>query len=264
MFPVRGNILLSGFLRFPAPSVFFCTSSLGLKGLFTNHQQMLAMKLWDTDNPLLKHCSVQIVTKQLHGCERQVLESSGRCSRTPPKGFLSCWNWDPIKPIKLQVHSVHVWGRPIPFVQAAWKDEYCCFSAEPHPAHCFWFCTAFGGGRSLKAGESWACCCLLVCCSYQLGYLSNWAVFDFMSCQICFFPFRSLRKSQVMFKLFRGTLSTTVLVWPIKLLTAVGMRTGKILTLPKSWKTSTSSCASDFLSLPQPLGVPHIQRGTGA
>lgn len=115
-------------------------------------------------------------------------------------------------------------------------------------------------GRNLKAGEYCACCCLLVCCSYQLGYLSNWAVSDFMSCQICFFPFRSLRKSQIMFKLFRGTLSTTVLVWPIKLLTAVGMRTGKILNLPKSSKRSTSIFSSD---LPQPLGVPHIQRVQG-
>lgn len=73
MFLVRGIMLLSKFLRFPAPSVFFCTSSLGLKGLFTNPQQPLALKLWDTDitTPLLEHCPVQILTKRLHECKRQ-------------------------------------------------------------------------------------------------------------------------------------------------------------------------------------------------
>lgn len=119
---------------------------------------------------------------------------------------------------------------------------------------CIW------GGLNLKAGEPCACCFLPVCCSYQLGYLSNWVVSGFMSCQICFFPFRSLRKSQVMFKLFGGTLSTTVLLWPVKLLTAVGMRTCKILTLA-SCEGNLSSCF--FSDLPQPLGVPHIQRVQG-
>lgn len=73
MFLVRGNISLSRFVRFPAPSVFFCASSLGLKCLFTNPQQPLALKLWDTDitTPLLERCPVQIFTKQLHRCERQ-------------------------------------------------------------------------------------------------------------------------------------------------------------------------------------------------
>lgn len=109
MFLVKGNTLLSGFLRFPAPSVFFCTRSLGLKGLFTNPQQPLALKLWDTDItiPLLEHCPVQ-VPNDCTGVKGKVPESSGRCSWTPPKGSLSSCSCDPIKPIRLQVHSVRV------------------------------------------------------------------------------------------------------------------------------------------------------------
>lgn len=55
-----------------------------------------------------------------------------------------------------------------------------------------------------------------------------------------------------MFKQFRGTLPTTVLVWPIKLSTAVRRRTSKILALLKSWKRSTSNSASDLGFLPHP------------
>lgn len=123
--------------------------------------------------------------------------------------------------------------------------------------------TAFSGPAlgstacwNLKAGESCAWCYLsAACCSYQLGYLSNWAVSGWYRYWNCFFPFRSLRKSQAMFKLLGGTLSTTVLVRPIKPLTNFGMRIDKILTLPKSWQGAASRLPPGF---PQPLSVPHI------
>lgn len=73
MFLVRENTSLSRFLGFPAPGVIFGTSSLGLKGSFTNPQQTLALKLWDTDTTtlFLRHCPVQILTKRLYEHERQ-------------------------------------------------------------------------------------------------------------------------------------------------------------------------------------------------
>lgn len=228
-------------------------SSLGPKGLFTHPQQPQALKLWDTGitAPLVEHCPVQILTKRLHGCERQGAGEWQVVQLDSPRDSLSYCSWDsnPLGSRFMLCVSEAKLSR------SYWHLRRMSIAVSPQSTSLL---IAFDSalclvGGDLKAGESCACCCQWVCCSYQLGFLSNWAVFDFMSCQICFFPFRSLRKSQVMFKPFRGTLSTTALVWPIKLLTAVGMRTGKIFTLPKSWKRSTSSFASDF---PQCLDVP--------
>lgn len=76
-----------------------------------------------------------------------------------------------------------------------------------------------------------------------------------MSCQICFFPFRSLKKSQAMLKLLGGTLSTPVLVGPIKPWSAVGMRIDKIFTLPKSWQKAASRLAPGLPQHPESTGA---------
>lgn len=164
-----------GFWDFQLP-VCFCTSSLGLNSLFMNpgnHWQ------WNFGNrhcatPLLWHChssstgnnrmTVQVGKAR---CQRAMVGVAGFLPGAPcPVGVGTRWNpWNS--------------GFSLCTPKADLSNLYkrlgrMSIAIEPHPAYYFWFCSALR--REKKSKGRWvscACCCLLVCSSYQLGYLSN-------------------------------------------------------------------------------------------